>query len=71
MNGRPASNARCVVPPCCLLAAEEAMSSADGIEDHSSTLVNIGACMADLEHIGATAEQVKKGEIRLVVFLLI
>ena len=54
-----------------LLAAEEAMSSADGIEDHSSTLVNIGACMADLEHIGATAEQVKKGEIRLVVFLLI
>ncbi|PAV88618.1 hypothetical protein WR25_16335 [Diploscapter pachys] len=49
-----------------LLAAEEAMSSADGIEDHSSTLVNIGACMADLEHIGTTAEQVKKGEIRKI-----
>ncbi|PAV79341.1 hypothetical protein WR25_26772 [Diploscapter pachys] len=49
-----------------LLAAEEAMSSADGIEDHSSTLVNIGACMADLEHIGATAEQIKKVEIRKI-----
>ncbi|PAV76020.1 hypothetical protein WR25_22391 [Diploscapter pachys] len=49
-----------------LLAAEEAMSSADGIEDRSSTLVNIGACMADLEHIGATAEQIKKVEIRKI-----
>ncbi|CAD6186120.1 unnamed protein product [Caenorhabditis auriculariae] len=47
-----------------LVAADEV---SQGLElCHEETLVNIGTCMADLEHIGETAEKVKNGQVRKV-----
>lgn len=50
-----------------LLAAEEAVNQAKASElNHEGTLVNIGTCMADLEHIGEAYELVKNGQARKV-----
>uniref|UniRef100_A0A1I7TQY5 beta-ketoacyl-[acyl-carrier-protein] synthase I n=1 Tax=Caenorhabditis tropicalis TaxID=1561998 RepID=A0A1I7TQY5_9PELO len=50
-----------------LVAAEEALcqASAESL-DHEETLVNIGTCMSDLEHIGETAQKVSEGQTRRV-----
>ncbi|CAH10778.1 beta-ketoacyl-[acyl-carrier-protein] synthase I [Caenorhabditis elegans] len=50
-----------------LAASEEALKQAKAEDvDHNETLVNIGTCMSDLEHIGETAQKVSEGQSRRV-----
>ncbi|EGT54283.1 hypothetical protein CAEBREN_00289 [Caenorhabditis brenneri] len=50
-----------------LVASEEALKQANAEAiDHEETLVNIGTCMSDLEHIGETAQKVSEGQARRV-----